>query len=123
VDDIEEGSIVYVRGYQAVGYISSIYKTTSVMKLYSSSDEKIEGVIKEIDASITLIGVGGGSYVIEVPKNIEIQSGQVVYLAGSQNMTLGTVVSVLNDPQDTFTKAYVRGAYNPNKAHVFYVNK
>jgi hypothetical protein len=123
VDDIEQGTIVYVRGYQAVGYIASVYKTTSVMKLYSSSDEKVEGVIKDIDASVTLIGQGGGSYAIEVPKTVNVAVGQSVYVSSEQNMILGTVVSVVNDPQDTFTKAYVRGAYNPNKAHVFYVTK
>ena len=123
VDDLEEGSIVYVRGYQAVGYITTIYKTTSVMKLYSSSGEKVEGVVKDIDASVTLTGQGGGSYLIEVPKTINVQEGQIVYLAAQQDMPLGTIVSVLNDPQDTFTRAYVRGAYNPNKAHIFYVNK
>lgn len=123
VDGIEEGSIVYVRGNQAVGYIAEVHKTTSTMRLYSSADQKVEGVIKDIDTSVTLIGQGGGSYIIEVPKTIAITVGQNVYLSGAQNMILGVVVEVKNDPQDTFTKAYIRGAYSPTRAHIFYVNQ
>lgn len=120
---IEEGSIVYVRGYQAVGYIAEVHKTTSTMRLYSSANQKVEGVIKDIDTSVTLVGQGGGSYIIEVPKTVAISVGQYIYVSGAQNMILGTVVEVKNDPQDTFTKAYVRGAYSPTRAHIFYVNQ
>jgi cell shape-determining protein MreC len=121
-DDLEEGAVVYVRGYQAVGYIEKVHKSTSIMKLYSSSDQQVEGIIKDIDTSITLKGQGGGSFVIEAQKDVDLAPGQVVYLAGAHAMVLGTVVSVEDDPQDIFVRAYVRGAYNPNRANVFYVD-
>jgi cell shape-determining protein MreC len=123
VDGIEEGSIVYVRGRQAIGYISKIHKTTSTMTLYSSASQKVDGIVKEIDTTVTLLGEGGGSYSIELPKNTSVSIGQDVYLASAHDMILGTIVSVVNDPQDIFVRAYVRGAYNPTKAHIMYVDK
>lgn len=122
-DDIEEGMIVYVRGHQAVGFIEKVHKATSIMKLYSSSDQHVEGIIKDIDTSITLQGQGGGSYVIEAQKDVDLAVGQVVHLAGNPSMVLGTIVSVEDDPQDIFVRAYVRGAYNPNRANTFYVDR
>ncbi|MDQ5962446.1 MAG: Cell shape-determining protein MreC [Patescibacteria group bacterium] len=121
-DGIEEGMVVYVRGYEAVGYIAKVHKSSSVVNLFSSGNEEINGVIKDIDTSLILFGDGGGAYRIEAPKSVDLAVGQKVFLAENQSMILGTIVEVTDDPQDTFTRAYVRGAYNPNRAHIFYVD-
>lgn len=121
-DGLEEGMIVYLRGYQAIGYIARVHKSSSVVSLYSSARERVNGVVKDIDTTLTLLGDGGGTYRIEAPKGVDLAPGQIVYLAHNQNMILGEIVDVTDDPQDTFIEAYVRGAYNPNKANIFYVD-
>lgn len=122
-DGLEEGMIVYVRGYEAVGFVAKVHKSSSIINLYSAGGARVEGVIKDIDMTVTLQGAGGGSYVIEAPKSVDLAVGQQVFLAQNPLMVLGDVVEVTDDPQDTFIRAYVRGAYNPNKAHIFYVDR
>jgi cell shape-determining protein MreC len=123
VDGITEGKVVYIKGYQAVGLISQVYKSTSMMTLYSAPGKVTQAIIKESQIMVSLEGQGGGSFTIDVPKTIDIQVGQTVYLAEDQTMIVGTVSSVRNDPQDTFVRAYVRSPYSPTKANTFYVTQ
>lgn len=121
-DGIEKNGLVYVRGLQPVCEIVEVYERTSLCELYSKGDRVTEGVTGSSSIAISLVGVGGGSFVAEVPKGTQVVSGEPVYLRSDQTFTLGTIVTVLEDEQSTGAKVYVRGAYNPVTSSVFYMN-
>lgn len=118
-----EGAVVYVRGRQAVCIIEGIHSDNSLCKLLSSSGDLVEGVTSLTKESITLTGDGGGNYIANVPKESNFSLGETVMYKSDQTMNLGNIVDIKNDPQDTFVKVYVRGAYNPIKSNIFYVDK
>jgi hypothetical protein len=73
--------------------------------------------------SITLTGRGGGTFLGDIPRDIEVSEGDSVYLEGSPSMLLGTVTQSIHNDQDTSWRIFVRGMYNPLTSHIFYIKK
>ncbi len=121
-DGIERGGPVYVRGRQAVCEITELYDRTSLCELFSKGDHMTEGVTSSSTVTLFLIGAGGGNFTAETVKGTEVLVGETVYLRSDQTFVLGTVVAVKEEEQSTGAKVYVRGAYNPVKSSIFYMN-
>lgn len=121
-DGVEENSLVYVYGKQPVCIIKEVYNRTSLCQLLSVSGNTLEGVVAS-STVLFLKGVGGGTFVADVPKDTDISLGDVVVLKSDQSMTLGKVANIIQDDQASSWYIYVRGAYNPVTSTVFYVNK
>lgn len=121
-DGIDEGMIVYVRGMQPVGYISKIHDKTSELFLFSAPKNKVDGVTGD-ETILPLIGIGGGNFVANIPKDISINIGDSVYYRSNTKMKLGTVTDIKDDQQDVFVRVYINGAYNPIKSNNFFIDK
>lgn len=122
-DGVVSDAVVYLRGRQAVCVIKDIHSDSSLCKLLSFSGNEVDGVTSITKESISLIGDGGGNYIANVPKESNFTLGESVMYKSDQTMYLGNIVDIKNDPQDTFAKVYIRGAYNPLKSNIFYVDK
>jgi cell shape-determining protein MreC len=124
-DNIQEGSVVYLRGRQAVCTIHEVHASTSLCKLLAYQGNVVEGVVihDTETESLSLVGDGGGNYVVTLPKETHVTRGDTVLYKADQTMVLGTIADVQNDGQDVFVRVYVRGAYNPVTATRFYVDK
>ena len=90
-----------------------------------SQGEVIDGVTvsSTTPISLALKGLGGGSFVADVPRDTSVTVGSVVALKGNQTMILGTVTSIIHDDQASSWFVFVRGAYNPMTSNVFYISK
>lgn len=121
-DGVEKSALVYVRGLQPVCEIVEVYDKTSLCELYSKGNRITEGVTSSSSITLSLSGIGGGSFIAEAPKGALIAVGETVYLRSNQAFTLGTVVLIKEDEQSTGAKIYVRGAYNPVTSSLFYMN-
>lgn len=124
-DRIWEGQVVYVRGMQPVCRIVEVYESTSLCKLFSKGGEMTEGVLISNGStteplSIDLIGEGGGSFSVVLPKSLTVYVGDKVYLRSNQHMKIGEVISIIEDEQAIGSKVFIRGAYNPLTSSVFY---
>jgi cell shape-determining protein MreC len=120
-DGLEVGTIVYVRGLQAVCTIAEVYNGTSLCSLFTKADTTTEGVTS---SSINLDLIGrGGYFIANVARDTPVSVGDTVYLKSDQSMTLGTVIQVANNNQDTSWHVFVRGAYNPVTSSIFYSKK
>jgi cell shape-determining protein MreC len=126
-DGVEKDSYVYVRGLQPVCIIKEVYTSTSLCKLLSSSGENIEAVVESSSSStvvsLTLTGRGGGTFLGDVARDTPVAVGDKVVMKSDHSMTLGTVVDVLHNNQDTSWHVFVRGAYNPITSSIFYLRK
>ncbi len=122
-DGIVSGSLIYIRGRQAVCIIEELHAKTSLCKLLSASGNSVEGVTSGTEQNIPLTGDGGGNYVALVPKESNFTVGEGVFYKADQTMKLGDIVDIKNDPQDIFVRIYIRGTYNPVTSSLFYVDK
>lgn len=121
-DGVEEGGVVYVRGMQPVCTIVEVYDTTSLCELFSKGKKITEAVTASGTILLSLSGIGGGSFVAEVPKATPVSLGDEIYLRSNQDLKLGSIVSIKEDEQSTGMKLYVRGTYNPVTSSIFYMN-
>lgn len=121
-DGIEMGGLVYVRGLQPVCEIIEVYDRTSLCELLSKGKKMTEGVTASSSITLSLEGSGGGNYIGSTVKGSLVYVGEQVYLRSNPTYTLGTIVKVQEDDQDTGAKVYIRGAYNPVNSSVFYLN-
>ena len=121
-EGIEVGGLVHVRGVQAVCEIIEVYDKTSLCELLSKGNKMTEGVTASSSITLSLEGNGGGNYIGTTVKGSLVYVGEQVYLRSNPMYTLGTIVKVQEDDQDTGAKVYIRGAYNPVNSSIFYLN-
>lgn len=126
-DGVEKDAYVYVRGLQPVCVIKEVYPSSSLCELLSASGVVTEAVVISGVATSTitlpLLGRGGGAFLGDVARGTPIAVGDKVALRGDLSMTIGTVVNVLNNNQDTSWRVFVRGVYNPVTSSIFYLRK
>jgi cell shape-determining protein MreC len=125
-DGVEKGVYVYVRGLQPVCIIKEVYTSTSLCELLSASGIVTEAVTDSASStaiSLTLVGRGGGTFLGDVARDTPIVVGDKVMLKSDHSMSIGTVVDVLHNNQDTSWHVFVRGAYNPVTSSMFYIRK
>lgn len=88
-----------------IGTVVSVSKSTSQIKLISSSGETFPVRISgEIDAEAH--GRGGGRFVMTLPKDILVESGSVVSITDGYAPVLGVVQDSFEDEASTFQTLY-----------------
>lgn len=109
---IQEGDQVFVNGNIPVGNISKVYDTTSLVSLYSNPGQKTEGFMDISNASVELIGRGGGNFEMIIPIELAAEKGTLIYLPGSSSMVIAIVDEVLSKPSDPFKKVILSSPVN-----------
>lgn len=127
-DGVEKDSYVYVRGLQPVCIIKEVYTSTSLCELLSKSGTSVDAVVQQSSSStttiaLTLSGRGGGTFLGNVARDTPIVVGDKVVMKSDPSMTIGIVVDVLHNNQDTSWRVFVQGAYNPITSSIFYLRK
>jgi cell shape-determining protein MreC len=72
---ISEGNKVYANGNAPIGEVSKVYADTSLVALYSNPGQITEGMLAGSNASVELIGRGGGNFEMIIPNDLPSQSG------------------------------------------------
>lgn len=121
-DGVEKDALIFVRGMQPVCTITEVYNETSLCELLSKGNRVTEAVTASGTVMLSLSGIGGGSFMAEVPKTTPVSIGDEVYLRSNQAMELGSIISIVESDQSTGKKIYVRGLYNPVSSSIFYMS-
>jgi len=111
-DNIKEGNFVYVNGEIPVGRISKVYGDTSLVLLFSNPEQKTEGYINSLNASVELVGRGGGNFEMIIPLDLTVENGSIIYLPGNSSNVLALVDEVISNPSDPFKKVILRSPVN-----------
>lgn len=111
-DGIKEGSRVYAEGNIPLGLVSKVYENTSLITLYSNPSYKTEGYIEGSNASVELIGRGGGNFEMIIPIDLTTESGTMVYLPGSTSEIIALVDDIISKPSDPFKKVILNSPVN-----------
>jgi cell shape-determining protein MreC len=108
-DGIEEGSHVFVLGDIIIGEVSAVYPRTALVTLYSTAGRETDVLVGGVSA--VAHGRGGGNYVIELPRDLQVATGTVVSLPGIDVSLFGVVENVVAHPADPVQELYFRNPY------------
>lgn len=91
----------------AIGVVSEVYDTTSRIELYSKAGQSINGVLFPHNINLIAKGYGGGSFVIETPREIEVAEGDIFYSLEQPGRVIGIVRAIEFDARDPFKQVYL----------------
>jgi cell shape-determining protein MreC len=109
---IKEGNLVYANGNVPIGNISKIYAKTSLVSLYSNPGQKTEGYLNDSNASVELVGRGGGNFEMIIPLDLVVDRGSIVYLPGLSSLVVAIVDEIISKPSDPFKKVILSSPVN-----------
>ncbi|MFA5773402.1 MAG: rod shape-determining protein MreC [Candidatus Paceibacterota bacterium] len=109
---IKEGDQVYANGNIPIGNIGKVYNKTSLVTLYTNPGQKTEGFIDETNASVELVGRGGGNFEMIIPIELSAEKGVIIYLPGSTSEVLALVDEIISTPSDPFKKVILISPVN-----------
>ncbi|MHB1330814.1 MAG: rod shape-determining protein MreC [Minisyncoccota bacterium] len=113
-DGVEEGAMVSLPEGGALGRVTEVYGNQSKVELYSGSGVETNAYLERHSVSIKLVGRGGGSFELELPRDIEVEPGDRILLPGIESELVGVVSEVVLEPTDSTKKVIVRGVGNIN---------
>jgi hypothetical protein len=107
-----EGDLVYVNASTPVGKISNVYDKTSLVMLYSNPGQKTEAVLDGSNASVELVGRGGGNFEMIVPLDLSVGKGWVVVLPNLHTEVIAIIEEIISIPTDPVKKVILRSPVN-----------
>ncbi len=87
-----------------IGSITGVSDKTSQVTLYSSYGVKTEAILERSQTPVTLIGQGGGNFIIRIPRDIEAIKGDRVVSPGLNPKLLAVVEDVSSVSTDSFKR-------------------
>ncbi len=99
---IRAGNIVAAHGSTTIGVIERVHERASVVRLFSSSGEKMDALLGTEDTPIQAEGVGGGNFRATAPKDIVVALGDQIMINSADAPLLGIVGEVRTVPSSSF---------------------
>jgi len=109
---IQEGQVVYANASIPVGQISQVYDKTSVVMLYSNPGQRTEGALDVSNASVELIGRGGGNFEMTIPLELTASKGMMVTLPSTNTEVIAVIEEIISIPTDPVKKVILRSPVN-----------
>ncbi|MEN9338367.1 MAG: rod shape-determining protein MreC [Candidatus Parcubacteria bacterium] len=123
VDGVEKGDKVFLYPNLAVGEIESIDRNTSLLKLFSKNENKVEVLMKneKENTILDIYGIGSGDFYAELPESMEISPETILYLLSDDRKAVGIVSRVEKREASFFQDVLIKGYYNTRTSHTFYI--
>ena len=99
------GDLVYANGIVLVGRISDVYDVTSRVQLFTHPNQLRSVMLFPQNEILDLQGNGQG-FILEVPREIQISVGDLLYDRSVYGAIIAIVQSVEFDPRDPFQQVY-----------------
>lgn len=106
-----------------LGSVSEVYAETARIIFHSRTNQVIQGVLFPHDIQLEARGNGGGDFIIETPREIEVVSGDIFYALSEPGYIIGIVRDVVFDSRDPFKKVYLSYPENLNTIHEVAIKK
>ncbi len=95
-----------------IGVISEIYNNTALVKLYSSPGETLEAQIEGTNASVELLGRGGGNFEMMITKELNIIQGTQVIIPHLSSRVVAVVADIVSDDRSPMQKVILKSPVN-----------
>lgn len=110
--DITEGSRVYAGTDVPIGEISKVYSNSSLVMLYSNPGQITEGILDGSNASVELLGRGGGNFEMTIPLDLVSDNGTAVVFPGIHSEIIALIDAVISTPTDPVKKVILHSPVN-----------
>ena len=111
-EGIQVGSKVYVDSKMPIGQIVKVYTNTSLVELYSNPDSETEAVIDGSNATVSLVGRGGGNFEMTIPIDLSSEKGVLVTIPGVTSEVLAVIDGVVSSPNEPVKKVILHSPIN-----------
>jgi len=111
-DGVDVGDKVVVNGDTYIGYILEVYDNTSKVVLYSSPGEKVNVLIGDNNIEKEAIGMGGGNFQVEVPREIGINEGDTIVMPSISANIFGVVEKISYKESDSVQNVLFKNPIN-----------
>ena len=111
-DGLRVGEKVFANAEIPLGEIVEVNQNDSLVSLYSSPGRKTEGVMSGSNATVELVGRGGGNFEMIVPLDLASESGTNIVWPNIDSQVIAIVESVLSNPTDSVKKILLRSPAN-----------
>jgi len=108
VDGVQMGDLVYANDALVIGRVTKVTSHTSYVTLFSSGDQTQEFVVSRTGVSVAVTGMGGGNFALYVPKDFDIQVGDVLSEPSYGLGVVAEVYAVDQTMQNSFKRVYAR---------------
>lgn len=122
-DGVSVGDKVFIADNVLIGYIADMYSKTSRVALYSDNDQSITGILYPHNETLVAQGNGGGNFIIETPREINVENGDIFYNLGQPGNIIGIVRHVEFDPRDPFKQVYLSYPVNIKQHQIVGIKK
>ncbi len=110
--EVKEGQKIYANGIVPIGIISKVYEYTSLVTLYSNPGQKTEAIIEGSNASVELIGRGGGNFEMTIPIDLLSEKGTKILLPNIEPEILAYINEIISSPTDPMKKVLLSSPVN-----------
>lgn len=114
-DSVSVGNQVMADGNTFIGYISETYSNSSKVVLYSSPDEKTNVIIGNNNIEREAVGVGGGNFRLEVPREVDVKEGDTIIIPSVSSNIFGVVEKISSKDADSFQTVLFKSPVNINE--------
>ena len=111
-DGIKIGDKVVAFGSNFIGYIGETYDSTSKVVLYSSYGEKVKVLIGQNYVEKEAIGIGGGNFGVQLPKEADINEGDTISVPSITSNIFAVVEKIQSRENDSFEYILFKSAVN-----------
>lgn len=109
---ILEGEKVFANSNIPIGEIGKVYEKDSLVVLYSSPGQTTEAMIEGSNASVELVGRGGGNFEMTVPNELVTDNGSMVVLPGGRSEVIAIIDGIISRPTDPAKKVILHSPVN-----------
>lgn len=111
-DNVKVGDKVLADGNTYIGYIKEVYDNTSKVVLYSSDGEKVNVLIGDSSIEKEAVGIGGGNFKVEVPREIGVSEGDSITIPSISTNIFGVVEKIEYKESDAFQTILFKNPVN-----------
>jgi len=111
-DNVNVGDAVLADGNTFIGYISEVYANTSKVVLYSSPGEKVKVLIGDNNIEKEAVGLGGGNFSVETPREADVKEGDVIIIPSISPNVFGIVEKIEFKESDAFQNILFKNPTN-----------
>ena len=109
---LQAESKVFISDNIIIGIVKSVNSNSALVELFSSSGVEHEVVSERTGTTFKLVGLGGGNFKIEVPKDVDILWGDSFVYPNLASAVLGNVYYIDSNAQSSFKTVYIRTPVN-----------
>jgi rod shape-determining protein MreC len=107
-DGVSVGMVVTAYGETLIGHVAEVFSTTSKVRLISFPQEETSVILSGSNTAISAKGRGGENLEISLPREIVVNTGDLITTPGLGGLVVGTVEKIESDPSKPFQKIIFR---------------